>query len=207
MAIIAGHYVWVASEELDTPIEATAHPVESGIDITTHIKPKPSTLSVSGEMVGANHGDLVAFYRALARQGYILSYIGRVVFPNCYIASFSTRASYKIKDGVEFDMTLKEMRIARKNYESRTGYSGDLVVSIMNYDGTVLLENLSDRRERFHTVMAGETLYFIAEQYRSRGVSVDAVREANRGRDIFRAGHQGDYNYLMPGVSVLLGVW
>ena len=207
MAIIAGHYVWVKSESIDTPVEVAEHPVETGTEITSHIRPKPATLSISGEIVGGNYRDLVAHFRSLARGGYLVSFIGRNVFPNAYIRSFTTRATSEVAGGVAFDMELRELRIARKNWQEHAGYTDDMLISMMNYDGTTSVENLSEPKERYHAMMAGETLYFVAEQYRSRGVTADALRELNAARPIFRPGHAGEFDALLPGARLLLGVW
>ncbi len=207
MAIVGGVYVWVEEENLDTPVEVASHPVETGVEITSHVKAGPATLTVRGEIVGPGYENTVQHFRNLARGGYLTAYIGRTVFPSAHIVSFGTRASPRIKDGVEFDMQLREMRVARKNFEWATGYTGDVLVGQMNYDGTASVENLSAKGERYHTLMAGETLYFVAEQYRSRGVTAEGMRELNQARDVFQPGHQGDYGYLRTGAKLLLGVW
>ncbi len=207
MAIIGGSYCWVESESLDTPVEVASHPVETGLDITSFVRPAPATLTIKGEIVGEDYADTVRHLRNLARGGQVLEYIGKTVLQSAHIVSFTTRALPQIKGGVEFDMQLREVRIARKNYQYRVGYTDDLLIGQMNFDGTTSLENLSQPKQRYHTLMAGETLYFVAQQYRSRGVTVEELLRLNLGRDIFSPGHEGEAANITPGAKILLGVW
>lgn len=51
MAIINGIYVFVEDEELTHDAESTSHPVETGIDVTDHVKVNPIVLNLSGKIV------------------------------------------------------------------------------------------------------------------------------------------------------------
>lgn len=51
MALLNGIYIHVTSEELDDDVQASEHSVETGADITDHIKPQAVQLSLEGELV------------------------------------------------------------------------------------------------------------------------------------------------------------
>ena len=51
MALIDGIYIHVKEEELSSEVQKSTHSVEVGIDVTDTIKPSPSALSLSGEIV------------------------------------------------------------------------------------------------------------------------------------------------------------
>ena len=51
MALIDGIYIHVKEEELSSEVQKSTHSVEVGIDVTDTIKPSPSALSLSGEVV------------------------------------------------------------------------------------------------------------------------------------------------------------
>lgn len=51
MALINGIYIHVTDEKVSRSVDASTHSVESGSDITDHIKPQPTVLSLSGEIV------------------------------------------------------------------------------------------------------------------------------------------------------------
>lgn len=51
MALLNGIYIHVTSEELDDDVQASEHSVETGADITDHIKPQAIQLSLEGELV------------------------------------------------------------------------------------------------------------------------------------------------------------
>lgn len=211
MGLLGGKYIWVKEEDMDYPVETSLHPVETGAEITSHVKQGAASLALSG-YINEEHNPggvqaTVVFFKEMMRGGFALAYIGRNILTNCHIVQFSTGASNNPANGVAFDMTLRELRIARNNFTDGAGYNGDLIITAMNYEGTMMLQALSEVRERFHQLQPGDTLYYVAEQFATKGVTADGLREMNRGRPIFAAGHQGDYAYMQAGAEILLGVW
>ncbi len=204
MAIMGGVYAWVEEESVSYPIESTEHTVESGASITSHIRQLPVSIAVNG-IIAVDVAEKITHFTELMRGGWIIDYVGRHVLNSVHITDFSTRATNR--GGLAFDMTLREMRVARNQYVSGVGYAGDISIEYLRYDGTTTIEYYSEPRERYHEVQPGDTLYNIAESYRSRGVTADGLRALNAGRAIFRAGHFGDFAYLEPYAGILLGTW
>lgn len=150
---------------------------------------------------------LTAKHQRWQRDGYVLSYIGRNIFPQAQIKSFSCRYTHRIAGGCEFSLTLQEVRVASTIFSVGLGYSGNRRIGFVNGDTTTSIINLSPKQNRFHTLMAGETLYFIANQFRGRGVTVQSLQMLNRARAVFLPGYQGDFERLKPNAKLLLGVW
>ncbi len=204
MALLGDLYVFVIDEEMDSPVNISTHPVERGTQLTDHVQAAPATLVINGELFGEESAEQI---RRWQRDGYVLSYIGRNIFPQAQIKSFSCRYTHRIAGGCEFSLTLQEVRVASTIFSVGLGYSGNRRIGFVNGDTTTSIINLSPKQNRFHTLMAGETLYFIANQFRGRGVTVQSLQMLNRARAVFLPGYQGDFERLKPNAKLLLGVW
>ncbi|MDL2253311.1 hypothetical protein LJC49_04470 [Ruminococcaceae bacterium OttesenSCG-928-I18] len=207
MAKLGDLYIWVKEENVDSAVAISEHAVETGVSVTDHVRKKPTQLNLEGEVVGSDYLNNLNIIQSWQHSGAILTYIGRVVFKGAQIQSFTYQLNSGIAGGAKFDMTLREVRIARNVYEVGLGYTGSMEIRWVNGLGIDRLVNLSSQEERYHTLMAGETLYYVANQYRTRGVTVAGIQDLNRAREVFSPGHQGDYDYLRSGARLLLGVW
>lgn len=119
MALINGLYVFVEDEQVEREVEVTSHPVEKGIDITDNVKSKPTTLSLKGKLV--DHGDVKSYevlgkLRQLQQLGSLIDYSGRNIFDNMQIVTFNSTHPNNNWGGLDFDMTLKQVRIAQSAY-------------------------------------------------------------------------------------------
>lgn len=119
MATINGIYIFVTDEELSRDIESTDHPVEQGIDITATIRNKPLRLSLKGKIVDANGmsaNDILTKINDLRKKGSLINYSGRNTATNLQIQSFKTSHPYTNAGGADYEMELKEVRIAKSSY-------------------------------------------------------------------------------------------
>ena len=114
-----GVYIHVVDENVQDEIEVSSHPVEKGADISDHIQVKGFTLSLSGKIVGtgtmAGH-EVLSQIKQWERQKTLLRYEGRNLMDNVVIASFSTSHPNTVTGGCEFDMELRQLRIAQNAY-------------------------------------------------------------------------------------------
>lgn len=208
MAMIGGLHVWVKEESISNPVTVATHPIETGANISDYVKPEPATLSITGEIVGDDAQNKVNQLKNWQRMGMVVSYVGRNIFGNSQITEFTIKFTNKITGGCEFTMTLREIAVAQNVFwTAKDGYDGPMMVTLKGNDGTVQVLNLAEPRERTHTLMTGETLWFIAEQYRASGVTVDSLKKLNQDRDVFSPGCKGDFNNLRTGAALLLGSW
>lgn len=142
MALINNLYVFVEDEQVNREITSTTHPVEKGIDLTDSIKNKPFVISLKGKVV--DHGnvkaeEILSKIYSLQKKGSLISYSGRNVAKNLQIQSFNSTHPNTIWGGFEFDMELKEVRIAKKAYtapKKAAATTGDIKVgSIVVFKG------------------------------------------------------------------------
>ena len=206
MAVLNGLYIWVDTESVDRPVTHTQHPVESGVDITDHVRTEPAVLSVSGKVVGADAENTMNLLRKWQTSGSIVSWVGRSVFLSVQIEGLSASYSRDTSKGYDLTLTLREVRIAASVWKTKQ-YKGTVKIKERSADGTVQTVNVAKRQQRFHTLRAGETLLFVAGQYKDKGVTSAKLKSQNKTRDVFQKGYTGNFNFLRTGASLLLGVW
>lgn len=151
MATINNISIFVESEEVSYGVEATSHPVEYGIDITDHVRRKPCTLSLSGEIVGNNASNKTKTIIALHQKGALCRYSGRTFLSNCIIEDFSISNTYDIWGGCKFSMVLKEIRTAGAAYNSKT--------KATTKAGTQQVKSGSTSSYVIHTVKKGDCVW------------------------------------------------
>ena len=90
------------------------------MEITSTIRREPLELSISGKIVdvnGKSASDILSELYELQKKGSLISYVGRNSCQNMQIQSFSTAHPHTNAGGADFDMTLKEVRIAKSAYQ------------------------------------------------------------------------------------------
>lgn len=121
MALINGIYVFVQDEEVSREIESTSHPVESGIEITSTIRNKPLEISISGKIVDVGDTaakEIITKIDDLRKKGSLIKYVGRASASNMQIQSFNITSTNRNAGGADFNMSLKEIRIAKSAYNT-----------------------------------------------------------------------------------------
>lgn len=207
MAMLEDVYLFVQEEKVSCPVEVSEHVVETGVALTDHVSVKAETLHLSGEIVGERYHEVAEKMRGWQRAGAALRYAGRHLLQGVQIVEFGMEYTHRIAEGCSFTMLLRQVRVARNMYAVGLGYQGKMEVQFTNGSGIVRVMNLAGKSARYHVVGQGETVWYLAGQYRARGVTAEGLRENNSNRDVFRQGHQGDFNYLKTGVQLMLGVW
>ena len=211
------YYIWVEQEQISSTVSATAHPVESGVVLTDHVGQEPQTLQLSGCLVenvsGAPTGSLAAqgvgakglydLLRSWQKQGMPIFYVGRTSFSSAIIESLST--TYTSEGGPAFDMTIREIRIAKSVYKTKK-FRGVVKIAVRGESGNKRVITLSKKKERYYTIKKGQTIKYIAAQYKENGVTVKRIKSLNKDRSVFR-GKKGDFTKLKIGAKLLLGVW
>lgn len=124
MALINNIYVLAEKEDVDSEVELTTHPTESGFPITDSAKRKPISVSISGKI--ADNENLTAKQAvekldALKNKGSKIKYVGQCgTINNLQIESFRPSYSHKNFGGADFSMTLKEFKTAKSAYVAPT---------------------------------------------------------------------------------------
>lgn len=119
MAILNGLYIHVVDESVSREVDATSHPVESGIPTTDTIKARALSISLSGKIVdygSTKASEVLAKIKTLQESGSLIDYQGRNVASSMQIRSFSSSYPNTISGGAEFSMELVQVRIAKSAY-------------------------------------------------------------------------------------------
>lgn len=101
----------IESENPNDSVEVTDKPVESGQDVSDHVKQNPSMMSIKGRMTEDAAYKLQRL-RQYQKSGELLTYIGRNVYSNMVIVDLDREHGVNNRLGFDFNMTLKEVRIA-----------------------------------------------------------------------------------------------
>ncbi|MCR8636186.1 phage baseplate protein [Paenibacillus radicis (ex Xue et al. 2023)] len=115
MATINENYVMVESEEPSHEIDVTEQPIEDGIDIMDHVRAKAKTMRISGFIVGDDAAQIRQNILNLHQAGSIIEFIGRNYFVGI-ITSFQSTHNHQVANGLSFNATLKEVRVAKSSY-------------------------------------------------------------------------------------------
>ncbi len=145
MALINNIYVLVENEEYSGEVNTTSHPTESGMPITDTIRKEPISISLNGKIANTNNltaKETIDKIEALKNSGSLIKYVGRCGTKiNLQIKSFTHNYSNKNFGGADFDMTLKELKIAKTAYVTNNATvktsskpkEGDYVVFLGGY--------------------------------------------------------------------------
>lgn len=103
----------VSSERLYNKALVTEKPVEKGENIVDHTKKQPVTIELVGAVVGDDAGDKLNKLKKLQNEGTLIKYIHRNALSNMFIEDISSVHETKIRNGFEFNIRLKHVRIAQ----------------------------------------------------------------------------------------------
>jgi hypothetical protein len=115
MATINEMYLLVESEDPQYGVDVTDQPVETGINLTDHVRRKPIGFAISGFIVGPDAAQIRATLIKYMETGELVYFDGRNAFKGL-ITDISTKHDYKVANGYSFTMSLKEIRIAQSSY-------------------------------------------------------------------------------------------
>lgn len=90
----------------------TDNPVESGQDVSDHIKQNPSYINIRGQMIGEDAPVNLQKLKKYQQDGELLTYTGRNSYPNMVIEDIDRVHGVQNKTGFSFDIKLKQVRIA-----------------------------------------------------------------------------------------------
>lgn len=90
----------------------TDHQVESGQDVSDHIKQESSILDIVGVIVGDDAAETLSKLQKHQREGKLSTYVGRNVYANMAIQSIDRNHGKQIANGFAYNITLKQVRIS-----------------------------------------------------------------------------------------------
>lgn len=202
MSYINDLYVFVSDEDVTRGVTVSEHTVEQGVDITDHIKPEPVELNLKGKLVGENASATLGKLYKQMHDGELVNYIGRNIIKNLMITSFNTSHPNTIWGGCDFDMTLKEIKVADPSFRTEARLnSGTQQLDIRN--SNVKIENSSEKI--YHTTKKGDSVYALVSAdnapYKKYGFTADDVVKNNPKA----FADLNDYSTLIIGVKLWVG--
>jgi hypothetical protein len=102
----------ITSVELGESSSTTDHALEDGEQITDHIENAPITLKIEGVILDKTDSKLLKL-RNYRQKGEILTFNYQSKLETVVITSFSPSYSKKVKEGYAFNMSLKQIRLAK----------------------------------------------------------------------------------------------
>lgn len=118
MAVLIGQsgqveFSAVTEETVNLQNDVTSHAVESSADISDHVKDLPDEITITGVVAGEDAAEKISRLRWFRRKGEVLTYKGRNLFSNLVIVQLTTRHHVRVRDGFEFDITLRRINVAK----------------------------------------------------------------------------------------------
>lgn len=101
----------IESENPKDSVTVTDKPVESGQDVSDHIKQNPSIINLKGQMT-EDAVDKLQVLKKYQKEGTLLKYVGRNVYPNMVIEEIDREHGTRNRLGFQFNIKLKQVRIA-----------------------------------------------------------------------------------------------
>lgn len=101
----------IESENPKDSVTVTDKPVESGQDVSDHIKQSPSIINIRGQMT-EDAADKLQVLKKYQKEGTLLKYVGRNVYPNMVIEEIDREHGTRNRLGFQFNIKLKQVRIA-----------------------------------------------------------------------------------------------
>lgn len=194
MAYINNFYVFVEDESVSRGVEVSEHPVETGLDITDNIKRSPVSISISGAIVGDDAASILSSLIALHQNGKLVKYSGRNILSNAIIAKFDTGHPNTVNGGCEFDMEIREIRIAKNAYVAPVAnVTEPNTTKKPTIGGTQQVEK-NNEDAVYYTVKKGDSFWGIAASFYGNGSLYPKIYEANGKPSVI---HPGD-KLLIP---------
>lgn len=103
----------------------TEHAVEDGQEIADHLRRQPRTVTLSCTIAGPDWEERYERLKALADSAQLVSWVGAEVWENMAIEGFDPARTVQVANGVRFELTLRQVRVAR--VEERTFLAPDPV--------------------------------------------------------------------------------
>jgi hypothetical protein len=103
----------VYADQPKRSVKVTSHPVESGENISDHVKSDPYTINISGVVVGPDAAARLKKLEAYQRKGAMVAYVHRTIARGVVIEKFDTDHNVKVANGFAFTITLRQIRVAK----------------------------------------------------------------------------------------------
>lgn len=94
-------------------VKITSRAVESGESVTDHVQKEQTSFSISGIITGKDSVTRMKKLEKYMYSGQVLNYTNRITASSVVIESFGSNHGVETKGGFTFDITLKQIKIAK----------------------------------------------------------------------------------------------
>ena len=101
----------IESENPKDSVTVTDKPVESGQDVSDHVKQNSSIINIRGQMT-EDAADKLQILKRYQKDGELLKYVGRNIYSNMVIEELDREHGVTNRNGFQFSIKLKQVRIA-----------------------------------------------------------------------------------------------
>jgi len=101
----------IESENPKDSATVTDKPVESGQDISDHVKQNSSIINIRGQMT-EDAADKLQILKRYQKDGKLLKYVGRNIYSNMVIEEIDREHGADNRNGFQFNIKLKQVRVA-----------------------------------------------------------------------------------------------
>lgn len=175
MAKLANYKIHALKEKEDARVDVTSYPVEKGLPTTDNVNSRPIMYSISGKILRNDANDADKVRDNLKKKMFgakRVKYIGRIKASDVLITSISSNYSSSIKNGLDVDITMQQIRVAKTPYVRKKTKKS-------NSGKKTKIKKKSTSR-KYHTVRPGDTYWGLSRKY---GTSISQLRKWNKYPD------------------------
>lgn len=183
----------VYEENPDRSVKTTDHPIEGGVDITDHVERKPITMDIEGVIIGPDAAMRMKRLNEYMDNGEPLKYVYRNTMANVIIEDFGRSHNKEVANGFAFDITLKQIRIAKPSIIKSLATPTKVQVAKTENKGQQQASGSTPTK--VYVVKSGDTLSAIGRKY---NMSYTKIHDKNRGVI------GDDPNLIYPGQKLII---
>lgn len=114
MALLGGVLLdVVTSDDSDRTSQVTQKATEEAESFADHVKHNPTTLSISGYVLGDDAAARLTKLEDFQKKATLLTYVHRLKFDNLVIESFGSNHGVEVRNGFAFNMRLVRVRFTK----------------------------------------------------------------------------------------------
>lgn len=115
-------HLFIKTETFVNDADIPSYAVETGIDISDHVKDKANVITLKGTLFSdrkLTYAEKIVRLRRYKNQGRLLTYTGKRTGTNLMITNFTYDSDASVRNGHDFTLVLKEVRIAKKAVKTK----------------------------------------------------------------------------------------
>lgn len=178
---LAGHQIYVTSEQYTNSVNVTSYPTEKGLPITDNVQRQPKTWSLTANIMSpeGENTDTGArkVYKALETKqnnGTLVSYTGRTKASNVVIVQMDQTNDDTIMNGIPVTISLQEIRIAKDPTVKKK--------TTKKSSGKKSKTSVKKSTKKTHKIVKGDTFWDLAKRYGTTVKKLESLNPSMKAR-------------------------